>query len=82
MPQSWSPSAEKLEKKHTLSAYCQDKTTMHYDRAKHKQPHTLAEPSIKIFLLPIFPKMPGSSRPCLIFCNSLFLPSRVSWRTC
>ncbi len=69
-------------KKNRFLVYCQDKTTMYDDRAKHKQPHTLAEPSIKIFLLPIFPKMPGSSRPGLIFCDSLFLPSRVSWRTC
>ena len=37
--------------------------------------------SIKIFLLPIFPKMRGGSRSGPISRDSLFLPDRVSWRT-
>ena len=33
IPQSWSPPAENLDKKHIFSMYYWDKTTMYYDRA-------------------------------------------------
>ena len=32
MPQSWSPSAKKKDKKSVLSVYCGNKTTISYDR--------------------------------------------------
>ena len=40
VPPSWSPSAEKLEKKSLFSAFCWNKTTICYDRAFLKRTTT------------------------------------------